>query len=847
MLLWRAGLRYLLRHQAVLLLSVIGVALGVAVVIAIDLANASALRAFLLSNEALSGKVTHQIVGNAPGVPEQVYVKLRRSLAERNSAPVVEGTLRVRPAHPAGPAQAFTLLGLDLFAEAPFRDLTRARRVDGDLARLLVVPGAVALSVDVAQRLGVQLGDALQAQVDTTQVELPVVALLYPQSELERQGLGQTIVTDLASAQELLGRQGFLSRIDLRLADASQAQRVSELLPPGLRVVAAQQRSYAMVQMTQAFRINLTALSLLALVVGMFLIYNTMTFSVVQRRALLGTLRVIGVTRRQVYWQILVESLVLGALGTTVGLALGIGLGQGLVRLVARTINDLYFTVQVTGFTLTGASLVKGVALGLGASVVSALAPALEAARTPPRVVMLGSILEARVSRAIPYVSALGVLFLAGGTLVLWLGGINLVVGFVALFALILGFALLTPLLTVILVRLLQPLMGVMLGLMGRMAVRGIRTTLSRTGVAIAALAVAIAATVGVAIMVQSFRLAVDQWLANYLRADVFISRSGADSDFEHRTLDPRLAQAFAHLDGVRFVSSGRRVDLVVPQGIVQLFALNIPRDSFSAFRLKEGDPAAVEAAFYERNAVIVSEPFSQRHGVGVGDRISLPTDAGAREFAVAGVYFDYGSDQGYVTMYRPTYDRYWNDRGVTSMGLYAEPATDAMQLEQAARRVAAPIQDVQVYSNRALRQESLAIFDRTFMVTNVVRMLAILVAFVGVLSALMAIQMERAREMAMLRATGLTPRQLWGLVLSETATIGLIAGIIALPLGVALSLGLILVINELSFGWSMPIHVDASILWQALGLAVVAALVAGIYPAKRMAATSPALALRQD
>lgn len=847
MLLQRSGLRYLLRHKSVLLLSVIGIALGVAVVIAIDLANASALRAFLLSNEALSGKVTHQIVGNAPGVPEQAYVDLRRTLPERNSAPVVEGTVQVRPPRSTGSPVAFSLLGLDMFAEAPFRDLTVQRRVDGDLGQLLYVPGAIALSAAVAERHGVEPGDTLEAEAGGRQIALRVVALLHPQSQLERQGLEQVLVTDVSSAQELLGRKGFLTRIDLRLEDPTQADRIGERLPPGLRVVTAEQRSYAMVEMTKAFRINLTALSLLALVVGMFLIYNTMTFSVVQRRALLGTLRVLGVTRRQVYRQILLESLALGVVGTTLGLALGVGLGQGLVRLVAATINDLYFTVEVTGVTLMPASLLKGAGLGLGASVVSALAPAFEAARTPPRVVMLGSTLEARVSRAIPYLSVFGLLLLGGGGLVLWMGGINLVVGFAALFALILGFALLSPILTIGLIKLLQPLTGVALGLSGRMAVRGIRATLSRTGVAIAALAVAIAATVGVAIMVQSFRTAVDQWLENYLRADIFISRAGAESDFEHRTLDPMLAQHLARIDGVRFVSSGRRVDLVSEQGTVQVFALNIPRDSFDAFRLKQGDPARVEAAFYEQDAVIVSEPFAQRHDVEVGQRISLPTDFGLRTFPVVGVYFDYGSDQGYVTMNRATYDRHWRDRGVTSMGLYAHAETDTARLEDEARRVASAIQDVHVYSNRALREESLAIFDRTFMVTNVVRMLAILVAFVGVLSALMAIQMERAREMAVLRATGLTPRQLWGLILSETATIGLIAGVIALPLGIALSLGLILVINQLSFGWSMPIHIDVPILWQAVGLAVAAAVLAGIYPARQMAATSPALALRQD
>jgi len=677
------------------------------------------------------------------------------------------------------------------------------------------------------------------------------VGLIMPGDATSRQALESLIVTDIATAQELLGLRGRLSRIDLivpeGLSGAPLLERVRSALPPGAEVIRAAARSEFVEQITRAFNVNLTALSLLALMVGMFLIYNTMTFSVVQRRASIGMLRALGVTRREIFTLLVAEMLLVGAIATIVGLLLGVVLGRGLVRLVTQTINDLYFVLAVRELTIAPLTLWKGAALGLGATLAAALAPALEATTAPPGLVVSRAAIEARLSIAVPRSAMAGALVLSLGGALLLVPSTSLALSYGSLFAIVLGGALLTPAAAVLLVKLLQPAMGRLFGVLGRMAARGVVASLSRTAVAIAALMVSIAATVGVGLMVGSFRQTVVRWLETSLVADVYVSSPSLVGGRADSTLDPAIVARLASVPSVLGMGTYRSVRVQSTRGPTQLVALLIEPRSHRQFRFIEGAPETVWPAVQEGGAVIVSEPYAYRHRLRVGSGIRLRTDRGEREFRVAGVFADYGSDQGVVMLSRRTYEALWDDRGISSVGLFVTPGSDVDALVATLRGLAGETQELVIRRNRALRESSLEIFDRTFAITGVLRLLATVVAFIGVLSALMALQLERARELGVLRAQGLTPRQVWGLMTTQTGLMGLIAGLVALPVGIVLAMVLIFVINRRSFGWTLEMEIAPGVLVQAVGLALIAAILAGVYPALRMARASPAPALREE
>jgi putative ABC transport system permease protein len=847
-LLLKTSIRYLLRHPWQIGLSILGVALGVAVVVAIDLANASAARAFTLSTQTITGQTTHQIVGGSQQLDETLYRDLALGDPTLQAAPIVEGYVSAE-AEGLGPLQ---VLGIDPFAESGFRSFSGGgASANSDFIALLSQPATAVISSQTAARAGVKQGDELPLIVSGQRKTLRIVGLLEPNNEASRRALDGLLLTDISSAQELLGRVGRLSRIDLILPEGAAgdqiAERIAGQLPSGAEIVRPATRSQAIEQLSRAFETNLVALSLLALVVGMFLIYNTVTFSVVQRRGLLGTLRCMGVSRQEVFTLVLSEALLLGLIGSTLGVLLGIVLGRGLVSLVTQTINDLYFVVNVRGLFITPATLIKGLGLGLGATLIAALVPATEASFTPPRTVLRRSSVEERIRRAIPLVTGAGVLLLAVGAGVLLLPSRSLWVSFGGLFALVFGCALLTPLVTLALMALLRPLGGALFGLLGRMAARDVVASLSRTSVAIAALMIAMSVTVGVGIMVGSFRNTVIAWLETSLQADIYISPPGLAANRVDETLDPAVVQQLSSAPGVIDAVRYRNITARSDDRLVNVVGIDLSERGKQAYTLVSGSREAAWAAF-SQGAVLVSEPFAYRFNVPPsGGRVTLQTDHGPRSFDVAGIYYDYTSDQGVVIMPLDELQRNWDDRAISSLALLVAPGENVDAVVERLQSQIGAQQEVLIRSNRGLRESTLEVFDRTFAITSVLQLLATVIAFVGVLSALMALQLERARELGVMRANGLTPRQLWGVVLGQTGLMGLTAGLLALPVGLLVAYVLVYVINRRSFGWTLRIEYPPAIFVQALVLALTAALLAGLYPAFRMARTAPALALREE
>lgn len=838
----KTALRDGLRRPWFTLLLILSVALGVAVVVAVDLANASAERAFQLSTEAVVGKATHQIVGGPEGVDERIYRDLRVTYGDRLSAPVIQEYAR---AEELG-GQTVRVLGVDLLAEPPFRTyLSTGAAVSLDaLAAFYAQPGAILLSAESAARFGLKPGDRITLQVGTGPRPVTIVGLLHPPNEISARALEGLMLADISTAQELFGMEGKLSRIDL-IATPEVAAEIAARLPAGLRLVPASEQANTVTQLTAAFQLNLTAFSLLALAVGMFLIYNTVMFSVVQRRRILGILRCLGVTGREIFALILLEAGVSGAIGAVLGIGLGLLLGRLTVGLVTQTINDLYFSVTVRGVELGPDTFVKGLLLGIGAALVAALLPALEAASVPAVTVLQRSDLEARVRRWIPTLgkAAAGLLLL--GSLLLALVQNNVALSFAGVFLALFGVTLGVPAFTILLMRLAVVTLG-RIGLVGRMAARTVTTALSRTSVAIAALMVAVSVTIGVTIMIASFRSTVENWLDQTLRADVYISSpiSGADVSGAIDSSVPDRVRAVPGIDGVETL---RSVTVHAPDlGEVRLNAATSVRvRDARIFRFTSGAPEEIWNRV-ARGAVIVTEPFANRHHVSLGAALRLQTDRGVQTFPVVGIYYDYSSDQGAILMNLEVYQSYWNDREITGVSAYVAPGQDAARVEDRVRAALAGTGLV-VESHQALREAALVIFDRTFAITATLRLIAIVVAFIGVLSALMALQLERTREFGTMRAVGMTLPQLWRLTLLESGLVGATAGLLAIPTGLGLAVILIYVINLRSFGWTIFFNPAPEVYLQALAVSVTAALLAAVYPMVRLAQLEPVAALREE
>ena len=858
--LFKTAFRYLIRRPWQSVLMILGITLGVAVVVAIDLANASASRAFTLSTESIAGRATHQIVGGPTGIDEALYVELRQKNWDMATAP----TITAYATSPQLGDLPMQLFGIDPFVDAEFRSYfsgDQDRGTFGQFIAFYTQPNTVVISNDLAERFGLEACEGVPlVPTPTCTFDLEISGftqtalisnLIAPVDALSRRALNGIILADISTVQEMTGQVGRLSTIDLIVPeDEGDLPALAAFLPNSVQLQTTDVRSGTIQEMTSAFQVNLTALSLLALVVGLFLIYNTMTFSVIQRRPFFGTLRCLGVTRREVFILVVVEALLVGIIGSALGVLLGIVLGQAALKLVTQTINDLFFVLTVRGVDIPPASLVKGVVIGIGATVLAAAFPAWEAASVEPRAALSRSGLEKKAQSAVYLVAGMGIVLIFAGWGLLQFPDSSLVLSFAGTFAVIIGFAMLTPIVAIGFMRAITPLSGRVFGTLGRMAPRNVLNSLSRTSVAVAALMVAVSVTIGVSVMIGSFRQTVIQWLGQTLQGDVYISPQGVNTSQAPGAISPDALDIINDLDGVIEFDTLRRVDVGSPFGSVQLAAtLNEGVEDDALFLWSIGTVPDVWAAMQD-GAVSISEPLANRLNLPIEDpgTITLYTDAGEQTFPIVSVYSDYASTTGYVMMSRSTYAQHWNDDGtVNAVALTLEPGVSPDDLAAELEEQLAPIQQLVVRPNASLREETLVVFDRTFAITGALQLLATLVAFIGVLSALLSLQLEKQRELGVLRAVGLTVRQLWQMILLETGYMGAVAGLLAMPTGFVLSLILIFIINRRAFGWTLQMQVVPEPFIQALLVAVGAALIAGLYPARKIGQMQTAEALRGE
>ena len=853
-LLWQSSFRYLLNRPWQLALSVLGITLGVAIVVAIDLGNQSAKRAFGLSSEALTGKASHHIIGGPGGLPEEIYTELRLRLGIRAAAPVIEGYARLDD------GRTLQLLGIDPLADAQFRPYTSSGSAVGrsgspsDIAAtLLAKQNAAVVSTETAESLDLQVGDTLTFSVADARHSAEIVGLIIPANSLSAESLRNLLVLDISTAQELLEFEGRLSRIDIIVPDDHLGDRqlkgIQGTLPPEHTLLDSDARSHTIVQLTSSFDQNLFVISLLGLIIGAFLIYNAMMFSIIQRRPIIGTLRALGVTRQQVFAFILGEALIIGLVSSIIGVLLGILIGRGLVQVIAQNINDLFFVVSVQKLAIPFWSLAKGALLGVGATTIAALVPAFEATGIPPREALSRSHLETRFRSSVPLATGIGALLIFAGIVLIVLPAKILSLIFLGLALLIIGCALLTPACITIIGRTLGPVAAGFLGPMGALAVGGITASLSRTAVAIAALAVAISVTISIDTMVNSFRSTVERWLDASLSSDIYISPASLRLERSVVGLSPAVLERVRSVEGVESTSTVRNVRVYSEMGEIDLLAVGTSLERFARYNtFKEGDPELIWNDLRDGEAVVVSEPFAYFNNAEVGSHVTLHTAEGVQDFKIAGIYYDYNySGSGRIMMSRGAYERYWNDDNLSGIGITVADGVAQDEMISRLERAIGSGRQVVIRSNADLKSAALEVFDRSFAITSVVYVLSISVAFIGVLSALMAMQIERSLEFGTLRVIGFTPRQVWMLYTSQTATMGIIAGLISLPLGIIEAAVLIFVVNRGSFGWSMDMEIYPLLLVQALVISVVAALLASIYPAIKMSRSSPAEVMHQE
>jgi putative ABC transport system permease protein len=845
-------LRRLAREGPRTLLTVAGVALGVGVFVSVRVANRSALGSFTDSVDAVTGRANLQVSSASGPFDERWFPVVRAAAGTSAVTPIVETWVPLVASGGAG--EAVLVLGLDPLREAPF---DRAAALDDPaaqrgLARLLE-PRAVAVSRRFAGRQGLQTGRRFAILVSGRPESLVVRAIVG--SEALDQALGgNVIVTDIATAQEVFGRVGTLDRIDLRVAPERRERVRAALaarLPPGLVAELPRARTRQIENLVEAFALNLTALSLVTVFVALFLVLNAVGLSVLRLRREIGILRALGVTRAGVTRLFLLEGAVLGLLGGVLGIGVGMLLARITLGAVSTTLVDLYQVRQAGDARLDPVTIGSALALGLGAALVAAWAPAREAARTPPAsATREGAMIPVGPAGTRRWITIAVILLAASaGFAAFAVGEHQPYGGFVSAALAMAGTALLAPVAVGWAGRVLRRPLALPFGIAGSLGAGYLTASLARSAVVVAAVCVSVGMTVGLTIMVGSFRRTVDTWITQTIRGDLYVEPVG------HRTSGPGSRLSADFVDRVRSMPEvtavdsfrGRRMTVEGRLALIAGIDFGV-QAKLGALRLTDGraiGPVLEQAR--RQGGVIVSESFAHRHRTATGDSITLPTPDGSTRHAVHGVFYDYTTDAGVVFMDHTLYESLWHDTRTESLALYLAPGADPDRVRGRVLALAEPGTWLNVTPHRILRQRVLRIFDQTFRITWALQAIAVLVAVLGVFATLTALVVERARDLGVLRAVGALRSQVRTIVLVESGLLGGIGALLGCGLGVVLALLLVHVINRQFFGWTIQFAFAPGVLVQAVALMVIASLVAALAPARRATLRSPGEAMRNE
>ncbi len=835
----RVMLRPLAAEPGRTTLTVFAVALGVSVVVAIELAGEAATGSFRSSMESLVGDVDFEVTA-VGGVDETLLAELALLPYPLAVSPRIEEAAVVLPER-----RTVGLLGLDLIGDTSIE--TALWRESFDVGTL-----TAGNAVWVGSALGLARGETLRLGIHDQTHAFSVEGVLAD-DELSEQVRKDLVVMDIALAQRVVGRAGRLDRIEIRVPELEIEGGWEALLrrsiPAGVSLRPQGAGTRENQKMLSAFRWNLRVLSYISLVVGAFLIYYTISVSVVRRRTEIGILRALGATRRGVLAAVLLEAGFFGVLGTLLGFALGRVLADGAVELMARTVEALYVSSTPGDILFTSWAVAVGLAAGIGVTLLAALGPAREAARVPPTEAMAAGRrhyeARLRLPREVAWACALAAASWAASRLPPVDG--KPLAGYLAALLLIAAAALATPALVTVMVRAAAPAARRLLGVEGLLASRGLVGSLARTAVLVSTLATAVAMMVSVAIMVGSFRETVEVWLDNRLRADLYIRPAGPGGAGNHPTMDVSIADRIERLEGVAAVDRFRAYAIsyngrpaTLGAGETRVFSRS------SRLRFLSGDPEQIIHRLPQGDFVIVSEPFADKHSLTPGDRVELPLAGRSVSFEILGVYYDYADERGYLIADREVLLRYLPDPAPSSLAVYLDAGAQEEVVRAEVGRITGE-RNLFVAENRQLREVSMRVFDRTFAITYALEAVAILVAILGMAGALMALVIDRRREIAVLRFLGASAGQLRRLILIESGLLGLFANVLGLGLGFLLSLILIFVINKQSFGWTIQFHQPVGLLLAALSLIYLAAIIAGLYPARLAARLNPIEAVHEE
>lgn len=815
------------------LLAILAIALGVALGFAIYVINRLAADEVSLAARSTFGLADLAVEASGTGFDEELYPVIARLPDIAVASPVVEVEAKL-----VGRRGALTVLGMDGFRSRQLQPsfANAATTMPEDAVGL---PGsdAVFLSASAARSLDLKAGDVLEVQTGLQPLKFRVAAVLLSAALRD-----QAAVIDIAIAQWKFERLGRLSRINLRLRPGSDPQKVRNALlavmPPGARVVAPGQATDDALRLSRAYRSNLTALALVALFTGGFFVYSSQSLAVLRRRKEFAVLHALGVTRGQQLLLVLMNGIVLGLIGAALGVVSGAVIARAGLGLLGADLGAGFFRGIEPSLRLQFSEVLAFTLLGTMVAIIGTVKPAVEAARVPTAAALKsGDVLSGKVRSHGVFIV---ILFLLAGLMVLLppVAGLPLP-GYVAIAMLVVGAVVAMP-----------SLLGGLLGNVPasravpyEMAVAHLRGTARYATLSVSAIVVSFSLMVAMAIMVTSFRNSLDAWTQRILPADIYM-RVGYTAQSAH--LDEPSVAALRSVPGIARLQVSRFAQAeIAGKGEVTVVARDLdPKRIDRTLWMESRSDAQLPAGTAE---VWISEAAADLFALRPGATFDLSMAGHAVKAFVRGVWRDYEHQLGAIVMERSAYVRITGDTFINIVFMWLDPGASEDAVLQSLRARLPQGSEYDLRTPRELRRLSLQAFDRTFAMTYVLELIAILIGLFGISAGTSAQVLARRGEFGVLRHIGLTRAQIAAMLAIEGAGLGAVGVCAGLVTGGLVSLILIHVVNRQSFHWSMDLSVPFGLIAALSAALIVSAALIAVFSGRQAMRSDVVGAVKED
>lgn len=829
------SLRHLSATPGRSIATIIGIALGIAVVFAIDVVNGTVMSSFRSTIESIAGKTTLSI-GDGTGVSEELLETIKGVRGVASAVPVIEESVRDMKSQ-----TQLAVLAIDTLGDSQVRDYDVTAddvKIEDDLA-FLNDPHGVLVTRDFARRAKISVGDTLDLETSNGEAKFTVRGTLLPRGPAKAFG-GDLLLMDVYAAQIAFDRGRRFDRIDVvgekGVPVATLQATLEQALKGKLPVARPERRSEDAERIVAGFKLGLSLASFVSIFVGAFIVYNALAIAVAQRRREIGILRALGVRRTQILLVFIGEGLLLGGIGAVFGLGLGYFLAKNMLAAVGATVSALYLQVKPVDLVVTPEQIWFALQTGLAAAALAAILPAGRAASIEPVVAMHKH--EAETAGAVKLRKRsllLGVFFLFAAVVLAVIAHFlrNFKLGYAVSTLLSLAVALLAPWLAARVGKLIRGLAGAN-NPSARLGAIAFERNAGRSGVAIAALGMALASVVNAAAFLESMKHTTLSWFERSIRADIFVFAGKNVSARIDHPLPEALGDELRGLPGVAFVDGYRMVRKRVGDAPVYFASHDLLGRSvrkYDEMPVVKGDEKTALPEIAKGNAIAASEAFSHLFKVDLGDTIEVDTPSGRHTFRIDLIYVDYSSDIGVLTTTRDVYERLFMDSTVDSFGIYLKPGADPDVLRSEVAKRWGKQHGLLVIGNTDYKRELMGLIDRTFLLTRAIELIAIFVAVLGIVNTLLVNVLDRRTELGALKALGAVRGQLTRMFITEASLLSLCAAIVGTVTGAVFSLYITEELLPLQLGWRVTWKFSPEIVLETFVVAQVVALVAAVWP----------------